>query len=303
MTEHPYPFTTDLSHIPEWLLRLSIPEIVALLSRDTPKFNRTYSRTIFRIEKETRVLKPCQDLGMMSDIYYGFDSEVGQTSVDWNSPSSYGDGQFDFLENRIASPWPPPSKQLILTELAATGKFPFTVDMITHELVHKKQLPPAEIQKLITLLFLQPATGDKFFPGKELMEIIAYRLTSLEPQEATPEYLAQHLITAKDKTGQTAYADLDPQKLHSSIEAVDALLALGIDTVPLCRLAYQPGGWDKIHHNYPHLTRVVRELANEKGQPLEILPTLKRAYILRRLQETNLCKTITQTEIISAVSA
>jgi hypothetical protein len=301
MSEQTYPFSTERIQIPEWIRRRTVHEAVGILARNKEALGQTYTRTIFRIEKETGVLKLCEDLGMMDDVYYGFDGIVGQTQVVWNDQSAIGDGQYSPVEDRINTHMQPPTREAILMELATKGKFPFTVEMLEHELTHKWQFPPEVLKKLAMVMMQFPGLGDKYFPGVELMEVMAYRVTTLEPHEATPATLAQHLQTSINRDGRAAYQGMDAEKVEFAIDAVDSLLALDINALELCKLVYQPGGWDAKSKTYPQLVQAVERQLSVQRQSEEQLPTLKSRYILGKLMDTKKSMEITQMEIVSGL--
>ncbi len=163
---------------------------------------------------------------------------------------------------------------------------------------------PAETLRRFAVVFLQqPTLSDHFLPGQELMEVIAYRLTTLEPHEASPAALLKHLLTSKNFTGNTVYVGFDPVRVIYLINAVDSLLALGINSLELCHLVYEPGGWDPVQRKYPQIEKLVHQLAAKHNQPLENLPKLKIEYIGRRVKDTTKCREIAISELMSALAS
>ena len=136
------------------------------------------------------------------------------------------------------------------------------------------------------------------------MEVIAYRLTDHEPHESTPDRLLNHLLTATDSQGRRPYAQFGSDRLLYSIHAIDTLLAFNLNTIAICRIALQPGGWDCQSHRYPQLARAVNNLSriNHITSP-EDLAALKSAYVLKRLQDTHASQRIAVNEIIRAAIA
>jgi hypothetical protein len=296
-----YPFSTDATRLPEWTRRITIVEAVANLSREKERLIQAYTRTILRVQKETGALKVCEDFGMMDDLYYGFDGLVGNTVVAWNDRNAQSDGQYSPIDDKISTYLTPPSREAILIELAGRGKFPFTVDMVAHELTHKGQFPPEVFKKLVMVIMQNPGVGLNYFPGMELMETISYRLTTLEPHEATPATLKEHILSSSNRDGGAAYEGFDPEKIDASIREVDNLLALGINSRVLCSLAYRYEGWNETTKTYPHLEREVQKLVTGRGLELEDLPNLRWAYVARRLEDTKKAQEIAQAELISAI--
>lgn len=300
-SEDPYPFSTYRGPVPDWLRSLTAVDAVNIIGENPQTLQNTYTRTIFRIEKETHALKICADLGMMDDVYYGFDDQIGMTPVAWADKTAVGDAQYNMLTDRISSPWTPPSQTEILATLAILGKFPSTVDMIVHELLHKHQMPTDQLRRLAAIISQQPGANINSTAGKELMEVISYRLTTMEPHEVTPLALIDHIQTSKGRDGKQAYKGFDMNKVAYLVVAVDSLLALDINTLDLCRLVFSQGGWDYDKHKFPHIEKKIAELAAQRHIPVQDLPRQKVLYVSRRVQDTQLTRAIATEELISAL--
>jgi hypothetical protein len=116
------------------------------------------------------------------------------------------------------------------------------------------------------------------------MEVVAYRLTSMEPHEAAADYLLQHLLNVKDGD-QLVYPDMERAQIVASINLADQLLALGEKPVNICHLGQINGGWDKGQQTYPVAASRIREICAEKNIKPSDLPQLVDDYRRKNLTE------------------
>jgi hypothetical protein len=257
-----------------------------VLFSNPEKAEAVYLHVIHTLLNKTQVFAVYEALGMMGDVLTHFDGLIGQEIVRWDQKHLSNAGIYDIYRDRIDIQHSPPTKREIIRSFALTGEPPSALEILAHELIHDKQHPESLVARLLMLLVNNSNLEDAFFPGWEFIETVAYRLTHMEPDEATPLQVMEHIKTAKDDNGNHLYPNVDPQQLIVSCQLTDQMMALGMNPLDICRLAITGGGWNEKTQTYPVIVSKIKSLCpTENFKHPQDLNKLVNSYRLSKWQD------------------
>ncbi len=274
-----YPGKTELM-FPE---KQAISMRVSQLARNKKEFPQKY-RDIMEEIRNTGFFRVFEDLGLYDEIYNGNFNGLKKDKVTFNADIG-GAALYDAKTDATQVTGPPISPEAMLISLAKDGDVPLRLDHLGHEIIHKKQHPDNPFTRHIYRFFLKNTQwGDSVIPGLEWMEVVAYRLTDMEPHEESDAYVEEHIRHARIGM-RPAYMFTDRNQVKKAIELADNLIVAGATPDELCDLAITGGGWDAETQTFPGIEKRLSDLCVKNGISETDLPKKLEEYKVKKRQQ------------------
>lgn len=219
------------------------------------EFDHVYRQTMERISQETGFFEVFKELGMWDEIYEGRFALTKE--IDFNARIDSAGLYLPDTRTKLVE-GAPVSREAILMAVAGCGDVPRRLDTAAHEKIHDLQYPGNQFFSVIYRLLMVWAE-DAVVPGKEWIEVLAYRLTFPEIHEGSIGQVVEHLVKAG-----SGYEQMRRERVVVALELVDQLRALGLSLTEITELGRKLGGWDEQKRTYPMVRKAVEKRCEER---------------------------------------
>lgn len=243
------------------------------------------SNILNRVSTNTNALHEYKEAGMLDGLSQGSSFSFADATMIWESNESKArnvSGHYNY-DGKIHVAHGRPSTYSMLLELAAAGDVPEALKTALHERIHAIQDP----DHLIFNLNFGPVRKQvkirdtrMMSAPVELIEAQAYRTANLPPHRSTPGQWVQKMLHWRDSG--ISYKNVEKDKLHYAVKAIDTLNALGFTIQEIAGLVIDPGKWNKKFTLFTNIEVVIRNTMQTRGLTDQDVARLLEAYKLEQ---------------------